>query len=219
MLHFFLFFSIIFFIPNAAKSIFSYTIHMEGKIMDIDINVVIRAKEGDADAFISLYETMYKSMYRSAFLSLGRKEDAEDAVSDTIVDAWNEIGSLRDPKAFSSWIFRILYMKCQRKRAYYMTEPVELKAEGESGDHYIREEGSGAFRSVRSASFLDELSEIGSDVLEALFSLSPEDRGIIVLHVFLGFRSREIADITGLKASSVRSRETRAFEKLRRILS
>lgn len=192
---------------------------MEGKIMDIDINVVIRAKDGDPDAFISLYETMYKNLYRSAFLSLGRKEDAEDAVSDTVVDAWNEIGSLRDPKSFRSWIYRILYVKCQRKRAYYMTEPVELKAEGESGDHYIREEGSGAFKSVRNAALSEELSDVGSDVIEALFSLTPEDREIIVLHVICGFKSREIAEITGLKASSVRSRETRALLKLRRILS
>lgn len=183
--------------------------------MDIDINVVNRAKDGDPDAFISLYETMYKSLYRSAFLSLGRKEDAEDAVSDTIVDAWNEIGSLRDPKAFSSWIYRILYVKCQRKRTYYMTEPSELLPEGESGNLYIRQEGSGAFKSVRTSALSDELSEVGSDVIEALFSLSPEDREIIVLHVLLGFKSREIAKITGLKASTVRSREVRALQKLR----
>lgn len=192
---------------------------MEGKIMDIDINVVSQAIDGDCDAFISLYETMYKSLYRTAFLSLGRREDAEDAVSDTIVDAWNEIGSLRDPKAFCSWIYRILWVKCQRKRAYYMTEPSELLPEGESGNLYIREEGSGAFRSVNGASFSDELSEIGSDVIEALFALPTEDREIIVLHVICGFKSREIAKITGLKASTVRSREARTLEKLRRLLS
>lgn len=187
--------------------------------MDIDINVVSQAIDGDCDAFISLYETMYKSLYRTAFLSLGRREDAEDAVSDTIVDAWNEIGSLRDPKAFCSWIYRILWVKCQRKRAYYMTEPSELLPEGESGNLYIREEGSGAFRSVNGASFSDELSEIGSDVIEALFALPTEDREIIVLHVICGFKSREIAKITGLKASTVRSREARTLEKLRRLLS
>lgn len=183
--------------------------------MDIDINVVSRAIDGDCDAFISLYETMYKNLYRSAFLSLGRKEDAEDAVSDTVVDAWNEIGSLRDPKAFRSWIYRILYVKCQRKRAYYMTEPSELLPEGESGNLYIREEGSGAFKSVRNAALSEELSDVGSDVIEALFSLTPEDREIIVLHVICGFKSREIAKITGLKASSVRSREVRVLQKLR----
>ena len=188
---------------------------MEGKIMDIDINVVSRAIDGDCDAFISLYETMYKNLYRSAFLSLGRKEDAEDAVSDTVVDAWNEIGSLRDPKSFCSWIYRILYVKCRMKRAYYITEPSELLPEGESGNLYIREEGSGAFKSVRTAALSDELSDVGSDVIEALFSLTPEDREIIVLHVLLGFKSREIAKITGLKASSVRSREVRVLQKLR----
>ncbi len=183
--------------------------------MDIDINVVSRAIDGDCDAFISLYETMYKNLYRSAFLSLGRKEDAEDAVSDTVVDAWNEIGSLRDPKAFRSWIYRILWVKCKNKRAYYLNEPSELMPEGEGSENYIREEGSGAFRSVNGASFSDEFSEIGSDVIEALFALPTEDREIIVLHVLLGFKSREIAKITGLKASSVRSREVRALQKLR----
>ena len=185
--------------------------------MDIDINVVMRAKGGDPDAFISLYETMYKSLYRSAFLSLGRKEDAEDAVSDTILDAWNEIGNLRDPKAFCSWVFRILYVKCQRKRAYYLTEPSELKPEGESGDFFIREEGSGAYQSVRSG--WTTPSDNDPDVIKALFTLSPEDREIIVMHVICGFKSHEIAKITGLKASTVRSKEARALNKLREVLS
>ncbi|MBQ3902512.1 MAG: RNA polymerase sigma factor [Lachnospiraceae bacterium] len=185
--------------------------------MDIDINVVMRARDGDPDAFIDLYETMYKSLYRSAFLSLGRKEDAEDAVSDTIVDAWNEIGNLRDAKAFCSWIFRILYVKCQRKRAYYMTEPSELKPEGENGDYYIREEGSGAFTRIQSG--WTTPTDNDPDVIRALFTLSPEDREIIVLHVIAGFKSREIAQITGLKASTVRSKEARALNKIREVLS
>jgi DNA-directed RNA polymerase specialized sigma24 family protein len=98
-----------------------------------------------------------------------------------------------------------------------MTQPLELKPEGEDGDYYIREEGSGAFTRIQSG--WTTPTDNDPDVIRALFTLSPEDREIIVLHVIAGFKSREIAQITGLKASTVRSKEARALNKIREVLS
>ena len=77
----------------------------------MDPELCRRAKEGDADAFASLYETVSSKLYSTAFYMLGRKEDAEDVVMETVTDAFSEIRSLREPAAFEGWIFRILMNK------------------------------------------------------------------------------------------------------------
>lgn len=53
---------------------------------------------------------------------------------------------------------------------------------------------------------------------DALTSLPEEDRNIVLLSVVAGFKSREIADMTGLTAGSVRSRLSRNLKKLRAFL-
>ena len=57
-----------------------------------------------------------------------------------------------------------------------------------------------------------------SAVADALQALSSRDRAIIHLFYFEGYGTEEIAGITGLRPASVRSRLTRARQKLRKIL-
>ena len=82
----------------------------------MDPELCRRAKEGDADAFASLYESVSSKLYSTAFYMLGRREDAEDVVMETVTDAFAEIRSLREPAAFEGWIFRILMNKIKRRR-------------------------------------------------------------------------------------------------------
>ena len=52
-------------------------------------------------------------MLRTAMAILGREDEARDAVQDTLVSAWRELGSLRDPGAFDAWLTRILVNRCR----------------------------------------------------------------------------------------------------------
>ena len=67
-----------------------------------------KAKQGDAKAFAELYAQYAQKLYATAFYLLGRKEDAEDIVMDTVADAFAQIRSLRNADAFGGWIFRML---------------------------------------------------------------------------------------------------------------
>ena len=62
--------------------------------------LVSNAKKGDRDAFSSLYETVYTDLYRFALYCLNNPSDAEDAVSETVLDAWQELPHLRRPGSF-----------------------------------------------------------------------------------------------------------------------
>ncbi len=164
----------------------------------MDPQLCYRAQQGDTEAFAALYETVSSKLYSTAFYMLGRKEDAEDIVMETVTDAFAEIRSLREPAAFEGWIFRILMNKIKRKRKSYITETVELQED-------ILSSGEAA-------------SDEGIALRKALQTLSQTDRSIIVLDVLGGYKSDEIGKMLGMNSNTVRSRKQRAFEKIRSML-
>ena len=62
--------------------------------------LVKRAKRGDVDAFGELYQRIYKKLYAYALYTLKNPEDAEDAVSQAVVDAYQSIGQLKKTRRF-----------------------------------------------------------------------------------------------------------------------
>ena len=83
--------------------------------MNVDVVLIEQAKRGDKDSFADLYEQVADELYRVALYTLGNVHDAQDAVSETFVEAYRGLGSLRDNAAFRAWIMRILTIRCKRK--------------------------------------------------------------------------------------------------------
>lgn len=167
--------------------------------MEVNIIEVKKAKRGDAAAFAGLYQQIYADLYRFALYTLKNKTDAEDAVSETVVDAFASIGKLRQPEAFKGWMFRILYSKCKDKLREYVKKDVELPED---------------YREVPA----EEKIEDGAVMRALFFELGEEERLIISMHLFAGYTSKEIAKILGLNENTVRSKESRALKKLAREL-
>ena len=68
----------------------------------------------DAIAFKELYKTVYQDLYRFALCMMHHPQDAEDAVSEAVLSAYENIHKLRKEEAFRSWIFQILANVCRR---------------------------------------------------------------------------------------------------------
>ena len=58
------------------------------------------ARNGDTEAFATLYYDVYKDLYHMALYNLKDANDAEDVVSETVLDTFATIGNLRDENAF-----------------------------------------------------------------------------------------------------------------------
>ena len=165
-----------------------------------EYSLVQRAVNGDKEAFASLYIRYKDSLYRYAYFKLGSDPDAQDAVSACITEAYRSIRSLRCEKTFQAWIFKILYRSCC---AY-----VKLQSEQNARADIAELERISA-----------EDSRLTSvELREALDSLEPTDRDIVLLSAVAGYSSGEIASITGMKAGTVRSRLSRSLKKLRAFL-
>lgn len=164
--------------------------------MENYLKLVKRAKQGDTEAFASLYAGIYENMYRFALYTLRNTSDAEDVVSEAVMDAFASIRKLRSEEAFKSWIFQILSNKCKDKLREYTKKTYELNAEAVSEKQGI----------------LD--TEEGAIVRKSFFDLEDEERIIIGMHLFCGYKSREIAEILHMNENTVRSKESRGLKKL-----
>jgi RNA polymerase sigma factor (sigma-70 family) len=72
------------------------------------IDLVLQARNNDKNAFAKLYYQYYQKLcqYISG-LCYERNLDAEDVVQETFVQAWKKLGTLKEPKAFGSWLKKI----------------------------------------------------------------------------------------------------------------
>lgn len=76
--------------------------------------LVRRAQRGDADAFERLARPCGPTLYRVAASCLhGHDADAADAVQNALIAAWRNIGSLREPRYFKTWLIRITINACR----------------------------------------------------------------------------------------------------------
>ena len=158
--------------------------------------LIRRAKRGDVKAFSELYSRIYVELYRFALYTLKHPQEEEDAVSDTVVTAYEKISSLKKEESFRSWIFTILSNHCKnqfrkRRQAYELDEDYPA----EESDY-----------------------SVSQDVKRAFWNLDEEERLIVSFSVFGGYQSDEIGQMLKMNPATVRSRKKRALEKMRTVL-
>ena len=172
-----------------------------------ELNLIIRAKNGDADAFCQLYDLYRSRLYRYAFYRLGNESDAEDAVSECVLAAWRQIGSLRDEQAFPAWIFRILSGLCARliRQQIVRRDQISMDAAPAGEEKPLHETvPSGA-----------EPADTWVILREALDELTEDQKELVLLSAVGGLSSKEIAELTGMAPGSVRSSLSRSLTKVR----
>ena len=158
--------------------------------------LIRRAKRGDVKAFSELYSRIYVELYKFALYTLKHPQEAEDAVSDTVMAAYEKISSLKKEESFRSWIFTILSNHCKnqfRKRA--QTHELDETYPSKESDYAVSQ-----------------------DVKSAFWKLDDEERLIVSFSVFGGYQSDEIGQMLDMNPVTVRSRKKRALEKMRVVL-
>lgn len=155
----------------------------------------------DVHTFAQMYETVYIDLYRFALCLMRNKQDAEDAVSEAVLKAYENIRKLKDEAAFKSWIFTITANTCKSR---------------------LREAAKKKNESIEEALISTPAEEVdyglSIDVRRAFTVLNEEEQTIIGLSVFGGYSSKEIGQILGLKDNTVRSKKVRALEKMECVL-
>ena len=149
--------------------------------------------------FSEMYEAAYRDLYRYALCLMKDPQEAEDAVSEAVVTAYENIHKLKKEEAFRSWIFTILTNKCKKKWKKVSKESPEREEE------------------CPEQSTLPDY-DLAIDVRRAFFVLSEEEQILVGLSVFGGYCSQEIGEMMKLNPNTVRSKRSRALRKMECVL-
>lgn len=155
----------------------------------------------DAKRFAQMYEAVYMDLYRFALCMVKNRQEAEDAVSEAVIAAYENIGKLKKEEAFKSWIFTILSNVCRKR-----LRKASKEQEHSQGDAFSR--------------IPSEETDMGIavDVRKAFFLLEEEEQIIVGLSVFGGYNSREIGETLKMNSNTVRSKRSRALQKMECVL-
>ncbi len=141
--------------------------------------------------------------YRIARLILADPAEAEDATHDAALAAWRRFGELRDPARFEAWFGRILVNACRDRLRARRHLPISIDAAG-----------VGALEGGAGADFGDAIAR--SDVLRDAFrTLSPEHREVVALRFYADLTVEQIAERTGAREGTVKSRLHYALRHMR----
>ena len=167
---------------------------------------VEKIRDGEIACFAPLLERYSKQVFSLVVRIVGNKEDAEELAQDVFVKAYSSLSSFRGECSFSTWIYRIAYniaISATRKKARDFV-PVDensvMDIVDETDEIVFEDSDSGSMRFVYLNHALDELS--------------PEDRALITLFYKEGWLIGEIAVITGLTETNVKTKIFRIRKKL-----
>jgi RNA polymerase sigma factor (sigma-70 family) len=168
--------------------------------------LVTRAKRGELNAYEEIVRRHQTIAFRTAWLITGSAADAEEAAQDAFVKAHAALGRFREGSPFRPWLLTIVANEARnRVKAAGRRERLALRVAEE------RRPG-GAVPSPEAA-LLD--SEQREELLAALAQLSPGDREAIACRYFLELSEEETAAALGCARGTVKSRLSRALDRLR----
>src|SRR6476469_10894897 len=78
----------------------------------VTTDLITRARAGDGDAFRALTEPHRRELLVHCYRMLGSLQDAEDALQDTLVGAWQGLGSFQGRASMRTWLYRIATNSC-----------------------------------------------------------------------------------------------------------
>lgn len=160
----------------------------------MNIDAIKLAKAGNTDVLGSIIMENMQSMYRVAFSILKTEDEIYDAISNTTVIVFEKIGTLKNEEFFKTWLIRILINECykiykQNKKIIYL-------------DNCNQE------NLVYSDKYVD------FEIRKTIKNLDKDLQEIVILYYYEDFSVKDISQILKIPEGTVKSRLSRAREKL-----
>ena len=168
--------------------------------------LVERARRGDGAAFGTLIREHEEIAFRTAYLITRNAADAEDAAQAALVKAFYALPRFRRGAPLRPWLLTIVANEARnRRRSAGRREGLALRAAHDlpSGDAAPSPEGSLLAAEQRAS------------LLAALDTLRDEERLVLSCRYLLDLSEEETAAALGVRRGTVKSRTSRALERLR----
>jgi RNA polymerase sigma-70 factor (TIGR02960 family) len=193
-------------------------------------DLISRAQDGNGDAFRELTEPHRRELQVHCYRMLGSFQDAEDALQDTLLAAWQGIGGFEGRASLRTWLYRIATNRCLNARRSASrrlakewdvpgVQPPEPTRIGEVvwleplPDAFI--EGAVDAAPGPEARY-QQTESISLAFVTALQLLPPRQLAVLVLRDVLGFHANEVAEMLDSTIESVNSALKRGRASLER---
>ncbi|WP_247672644.1 RNA polymerase sigma factor [Aquimarina sp. MMG016] len=173
---------------------------METNILHTHKDLVEKSKSGDRNSQYQLYELYVDAMYNVSMRMIGIKEDAEDIIQDSFVEAFRNLKSFRYESTFGSWLKRIVINKSINHLKLKKIPITPL----DNHEYHISEE-----------KISEPVKKINIDKIKKGIAQLPDGyRQIINLYLIEGYDHIEISEILKISVSTSKSQYHRAKKKL-----
>lgn len=162
------------------------------------------AKNGDKEAFTNLVLSIENDLYRIAQTRLSDTYDINDAIQNTMINAYKHLKSLKNNNTFKTWIIKILINECNQ---IYKSKKKKIELFNKFKDSQLDNMVENSFNTVN--------SQIDFELI--LKNLNYKERLIITLHYNNGYSCSEISNILGIKKNTINSILTRSKQKIKKI--
>ena len=185
---------------------------------DEDLALVQAVRTGDMSAFEKLLRKYDRKLLRIALNVLHNVEDAEDAVQEAFVKAYQKLDQFRADAKFSTWLTRIVlnqsFMKLRKQRTA-REQSIDTDFHEKSGNGLSFDLADWAPNPEQ----LYTAGEFRQILIKCLRTLPPGQRSVFILRDIEGLSTLDAAEILHLTQTTVKSQLSRARLELRERLS
>jgi len=191
----------------------------------VTTDLMTRARAGDGDAFRELTEPHRRELQVHCYRMLGSFQDAEDALQDTLLAAWQGLGGFEGRASVRTWLYRIATNRClnaqrsagRRPATPWANPEVEPPEPSRLGEIVWLEPYPDVLLppSAGPEARYEQTEAISLAFVAALQLLPARQRAVLVLREVLGYPATEVAAMLGSTVESVTSALKRARATVR----
>ena len=196
----------------------------------VTADLMSRARAGGGDAFRELTEPHRRELRVHCYRMLGSFQDAEDALQDTLLAAWQGLGGFEGRSSIRTWLYRIATNRCLNARRAAGRRPAKEWDVPEVAPPGPTRLGEVVWLEPFPDALLDgaidvplgpepryeQTEAVSLAFVTALQVLPPRQLAVLILRDVLAFHSDEVAEMLGSSISSVNSALKRAGASLQR---
>ena len=181
---------------------------MELKDTYIEANrqLIDGCRKNKRSAQIRIYELYYKAMYNTSYRIINDREEAEDIMQESFLDAFKKIESYQGTGSFGAWLKRIVVNKSidhlRRKKSTFSLDEQFTEIENVEDTTLEDEE------------YISNTFTRLEEIRGAIEKMPDHHKVIISLHLLEGYDHQEIAQILNITHNNVRARYFRAKKEL-----
>lgn len=161
--------------------------------------LVLKAINGDKDAFTVLILSLQSKLYSIAFSRLKNEADSLDAIQETVIAAYNNLTNLKKPESFENWIISILINECNK---IYIKNNKTCHSDIDDYEEII----DFSYINIEQDLYFEDLIK----------GLNEKEKIIMILYYKNGYSIKDIAKILDMKTSTIKSNIRRAKMKIKK---